>query len=250
MEIFPIPALQDNYIWALLDDDHSQVVIVDPGEASPVKKILAQHHLMLAGILITHHHLDHTNGVVDLLSKFDEVPVVASDKSPHEFVTHRVKDGDEIVVAHVRCKALAIPGHTLDHTAYYNEHEPFLFTGDTLFSAGCGRIFEGSPEMMVASLQKIAQLNDATKIYCGHEYTRANLKFAQTVEPNNLDIRDKLASIPPCTLPSTLSEERLINPFLRCSEPEVIQAAKHHAGRTLATPVEVFAELRAWKSSF
>ena len=250
MEIFPIPALQDNYIWALLAADKHSIVIVDPGEAAPVLKVLAQKNLKLVGILITHHHWDHTNGVPDLLNAVGPFPIVASEQSSHDFVTHRVKDGDDVVIAHVHCKALSIPGHTLDHTAYFNQQEGFLFTGDTLFSAGCGRIFEGTPEMMYASLQKLAQLGDDIKMYCGHEYTHVNLKFAQTVEPDNLAIRDKLASLPSCTLPSTVGEEKLMNPFLRCGEQSVIQSAEQNAQHELATPGDVFSTLREWKNCF
>lgn len=250
MNIYPITALKDNYIWVLSNDDNTRALIVDPGDASPVINMLEQRQLALAGILVTHHHWDHTNGIAALLEYAGDVPVVGSHHSQNQYVNARVKNGDVVTIEHVKCKAIEIPGHTLDHTAYVDANESFVFTGDTLFSAGCGRIFEGTPAMMFESLSKLRMLNDDVKIYCGHEYTRANLKFAQTVEPDNIDIIRKLTDLPACTLPSTLGEEKRVNPFLRCREPDVVRAAEAYANRKLSSDVEVFAVLREWKNNF
>lgn len=250
MQILPIPALKDNYVWVIPDQSSKKAVIVDPGEAAPVIKYLDENKLTLAGILITHHHWDHTNGISELLEHYGNIPVIGSHDSKNDMVTVRVNDGDEIKCAHVTCTALTIPGHTLDHTAYYNAEHGFIFTGDTLFSAGCGRIFEGTPVMMYASLEKISSLPDTTKVYCGHEYTRANLEFAMAVEPDNADIKNKNSHLAACTLPSTLGEEKRINPFLRCTQPNVIRAAGQYTKNKLNNPAEVFAVLREWKNNF
>lgn len=250
MEIVPVSALKDNYVWVIPDHATKQAVIVDPGEAAPVIQYLQENNLSLSGILITHHHWDHTNGISELLEYAGNVPVVGSHESKNDMVTVRVNDGEEFKCGHVTCTALSIPGHTLDHTAYYHAEQGFIFTGDTLFSAGCGRIFEGSAPMMYASLEKLAQLPDHTKVYCGHEYTRANLEFAMTVEPDNADIKNKYAQLAACTLPSTLGEEKRINPFLRATHPDVIRAAEQYAQSKLSTPAEVFATLREWKNNF
>jgi hydroxyacylglutathione hydrolase len=250
MDITPLPALSDNYIWALTDPTTKLTVLVDPGEADPAIAFLTANQYQLAGILITHHHGDHTNGIEGLLAYAGAIPVFGSDLSPNEFITHRVKDGDTFTCAHFSGRVLAIPGHTLDHTAYYSENDGIVFTGDTLFSAGCGRIFEGTPAMMFDSLNKIIALPDITKVYCGHEYTRANLQFAQAVEPTNQDVKLKLVKLEGCTLPSTIGEEKLINPFLRFAKPEVKQAAESYAAKKLADDVAVFATIREWKNNF
>jgi len=235
------------------DEIQKTAWIVDPGEATPVIKALTQYNLTLAGILITHHHADHCAGIAALLQHAGDIPVFGSYQSPNQYISHRLKEPDEIIYATFQLKAIEIPGHTLDHTAYYGNSS--LFCGDTLFSAGCGKVFEGTPEMMYNSLAKLQQLPDDTKIYCGHEYTRANLQFAKQVEPNNPDIANKINKITQlqtgeCTLPSTLNEEKKINPFLRCHVPEVINAVEQHAGTKLNNPIEVFARLREWKNNF
>ncbi len=253
--IVPIPALEDNYIWMMVNTQAHTALIVDPGEAAPVFDYLKQHHLELAGILLTHHHWDHTNGVPELLRHY-EVPVIASmqNQSPH--VTRRVSDHEQFSV-HAEfpmLTALAIPGHTLDHTAYYVGDA--LFSGDTLFGGGCGRIFEGTPEQMYASLQKLSALPERTQIYCGHEYTLANLGFAIIVEPNNPLIAQRIATSSALneqntpTVPSLLREEKNTNPFLRCDILEVQQSVSAHMGRELNEVVEVFAALREWKNRF
>jgi hydroxyacylglutathione hydrolase len=241
--IISIPAFKDNYIWMLQQDKN--VWIFDPGDAFPVIQILKQQQLNLKGILITHHHYDHTAGIENLLA-YQAAPVIG--------FTQPITEADEVICGNITFKILEIPGHTLDHVAYYT-HD-WVFCGDTLFSAGCGKIFEGTPLQMYQSLQKLARLSDTTQVYCGHEYTLANLLFAQTVEPDNVDIQNKILKVKTLrannqvTLPSTLGEEKKINPFLRCTTPSVIQAVEKHTGRAIMTPVEVFTHLREWKNNF
>ncbi len=252
-----IPALKDNYIWALRRDDHHAAVVVDPGEAEPVLRWLDAQGLTLGAILVTHHHWDHTHGIHGLRQRW-LVPVYgpAHESQPIAGLSQPVHDGERM---HLDClqadfEVIAIPGHTLGHIALHGGGA--LFCGDTLFSAGCGRLFEGSPDMMHASLQRLAQLPDDTRIYCGHEYTEANLAFALTLEPDNRDAREHMASVREMraqgqpSLPSTLGRERRINPFLRCSVPAVAQAAQRQSGCDPQDEVEVFAALRAWKDRF
>ncbi len=251
--LIPISAFKDNYIWMFFAEG-KKVWVVDPGDAQPVIQTLKQNDLTLAGILITHHHHDHSGGVAELLTHWKNIDVVGSQISQVSSITHPVESGAEIACGAVRLKALAIPGHTLDHMAFYNNE--ILFCGDTLFSVGCGRVFEGTPEQMYHSLMKLYVLPDTIKIYCGHEYTLANLQFAQHVEPNNPHIAEKICAVKKLltenkpTLPSVLQEEKLLNPFLRCDVPDVVRAAEKHANRALKNPVEVFACLREWKNSF
>lgn len=248
MHIIPLHALKDNYIWAIIDKQN--VVIVDPGEAQPVLEFLKNNHYQLSGIFITHHHGDHTHGIEAILNELGDLPVYGSHKSPIKLINRRVKDGDQVTCAHFTCRAMEIPGHTLDHTAFYSEKDQLVFTGDTLFSAGCGRIFEGDPAMMYASLQKLAALPDNTRVYCGHEYTKSNLQFAQVVEPYNTAIISKIASLPACTLPSTIGEEKKFNPFLRCHEQTVVNAVNRYSNESDMDIVKVFGQLREWKNSF
>lgn len=242
MNIMPIRALKDNYIWAIVKE--KAVVIVDPGEAAPVLAFLNENGFTLVGIFITHHHGDHTHGMAELLKQCGNVPVYGSHQSTIREINHHVKEGDLITCHHFTCRAIEIPGHTLDHTAYYSESDALVFTGDTLFSAGCGRIFEGDPAMMLASLTKLAALPDNTLVYCGHEYTKANLQFAKVVEPFNQAIDTKLSTLGDCTLPSQIGAEKTFNPFLRCQESDVIAAVGG------GTEVEVFAKVREWKNKF
>ncbi len=250
MEILPVKALKDNYIWCILDEITKQAVIVDPGESAPVLQLLKDRGYHLAGILVTHHHGDHTHGIEAILQTNGNIPVFGSSLSPNPHINHPLKDGDVFACAHVRGKALAIPGHTLDHTAYFYEEANALFTGDTLFSGGCGRIFEGTPDMMLSSLKKLAAYADDTKVYCGHEYTQANLRFAQQVEPRNPAIKHKLENLSEITLPSTMGDEHSFNPFLRYHVPDVKKAAEQHLGKKLFNDVEVFAAIREWKNNF
>lgn len=248
-DIIAIPAFEDNYIWLLVDG--KQAIVVDPGEATPVFNYLKQHDLSLTGVLITHHHLDHTAGVQALVSDY-ACPVYGP--ATIDVVDHPLSDGDNIHIAGNTFEIIAVPGHTLDHIAYYDGSN--LFCGDTLFSAGCGRLFEGSAAQMYQSLQKIAQLPSDTAIYCTHEYTLANLAFAQTVEPDNQHIRQYREQVSQRrqqllpSLPTYLAQERKINPFLRCHEPQVIEYAKQQSDVLASDEVNIFALLRKCKDRF
>jgi hydroxyacylglutathione hydrolase len=254
IDIFSISAFNDNYIWVLYDENKRDAWIVDPGDAAPVIKTLKDLHLNLKGILITHHHWDHSGGIDALLHYQKNISVFGSVKSPINTITHRLKENDEIDCASIKLTVLEIPGHTLDHIAFYNAN--MLFCGDTLFSFGCGKIFEGTPSQMYHSLQKIVQLPETTAIYCGHEYTLANLQFAHFIEPNNESIIYKLEEVKSLreankpTLPSFLFAEKQLNPFLRCNQPSIIETVEKHRHKTLNDPVEIFANLREWKNAF
>jgi hydroxyacylglutathione hydrolase len=253
LEIVPLPAFQDNYIWTLRDGKHAAVV--DPGEAGPVKAYLAREKLSLVAILATHHHPDHVGGIAELIS-MKKVPVFGPKGEPIPALTHPLGQDDKVSIPELAAEftVLDIPGHTRAHVAYYGLGS--LFCGDTLFACGCGRVFEGTPAQMLASLSKLAALPDATKVYCGHEYTLANIKFARAVDPDNaiLAAREarakaqRAAGMP--TLPSTLGEERATNPFLRCDQPVVVESANKYLGSRIGDPVSVFAAIREWKNRF
>ena len=255
LKIHPIPILKDNYVWTLINTEKNTAVIVDPGEGLPVHQFLQQHQLILKSILITHHHWDHTHGIMDLKKWHD--PLVfgpANENIPG--LTYPLHDQQPVIIENfpVMFNTMAIPGHTLGHIAYYGDD--MLFCGDTLFAAGCGRIFEGTAEEMYSSLQKIARLPETTQIYCAHEYTLNNLRFAQIVEPNNPAIIERLQQVHQIrnknlpSLPSTLAEEKTTNPFLRCDSSELIQQVENHTGQSLKNPIAVFASLRKWKDQF
>lgn len=252
----PISALQTNYIWTITSAIHpGQAVIVDPGDAKPILEYLKAEQLALAAILVTHHHYDHTDGIKNILQAHP-CPVYGGAKEPIDLVTHPIADGEtfSIEALDLTFTGLHVPGHTNGHTAFYG-HE-MLFSGDTLFAAGCGRNFEGTPTELYQSLNKLAQLPKETLIYCGHEYTLQNLQFAEKVEPENVDIQSKLRlvqimnSVNQCTLPTNLAEELNTNVFLRCHEPAVLAAAQAHADKRLTEPSDVFAVLREWKNRF
>lgn len=254
-KITPIPALKDNYIWLITNNQSTQAIIVDPGDASPVISFLNEHHLKPAAILVTHKHADHTGGINELLDAYPETAVYANEIENVSSTTHFVKHGDVISINNwPSFNVIHIPGHTLGHVAYYAD--PILFTGDTLFGAGCGRVFEGTAEQMLGSLNKLAVLPNDTFIYCGHEYTLANLNFASHVEPENEDIRQRIKDTEKLrlnnnpSLPSTLGLEKKTNPFLRCTEKSVISSVEKYANRKLANTVDVFHELREWKNKF
>jgi len=253
LDIHPIRAFKDNYIWLLRSG--ANAAVVDPGDAQPVLDYVARNGVRLVAILATHHHPDHVGGVADLLTA-GRVPVYGPRGESIPVVTHPLGEGDRISVAElgVTFSVLEVPGHTRGHIAYYGADS--LFCGDTLFACGCGRLFEGTPEQMYASLQKLAALPGETRVYCAHEYTLDNIRFARAVEPDNaaLEAREgrererRNAGLP--TLPSTLALELQTNPFLRCAQPPVVESASRHGGARLSDPVGVFAAVRAWKNHF
>jgi len=251
----PVRAFSDNYIWLIEPPRAPGVVAVDPGDAAPVIAELQRSGSSLAAILLTHHHPDHIGGVPELLRRWP-VPVIGPDDARIAHRTRTAHDGApcELPDLGLSFEILQVPGHTLSHIAFWGHG--LLFCGDTLFSAGCGRMFEGTPTQMNASLNRLADLPPDTRMYCGHEYTAANLRFALTVDPANGAARDyqervdrvRAQDLP--SLPSTLGLERQVNPFLRCDEAAVKAAAEQHAGRPLACAAEVFAALRGWKDGF
>lgn len=257
LQIEPIAAFSDNYIWLLSDPETSRAVVVDPGDAEPVEQVLAARGLKLESILITHHHGDHIGGVDQLLAQ-RTIPVLGPVSENIPQITQPLKHGDRCNALGIEFEIIAVPGHTLDHIAYYsaqNPEQPLLFCGDTLFAGGCGRIFEGDPEMMYHSLQRLANLPERTQVYCAHEYTLANLAFAQAVEPDNQALQQRVASaktdraagIP--TVPSSLALEQATNPFLRCHLSSVKRAAAQN-GEVGADYWQVFAKVRHWKDNF
>lgn len=256
--ITPVPAFNDNYIWMLIDETSQTALCVDPGDAAPVLAFLKKHHLQLSGILITHHHYDHINGMLGLKKRTKAVCYGPDDSRIHG-LDKTVKEGELLNLSDlpgnfdISFQVIATPGHTLTHLCYYAAKQHWLFCGDTLFSAGCGRLFEGSAHQMRLSLSRLSQLPPETLIFCAHEYTLDNLRFAATVEPNNITIKraiDKYSqTINLPSLPSTLAIETQINPFLRVHHPSVITYAQQH-GACSKQQDEVFAILRQQKDHF
>ncbi|GAB3393081.1 hydroxyacylglutathione hydrolase [Massilia agri] len=258
LSVLTVPAFNDNYLWLIHDGVNAAVV--DPGDAGPVREALHAHGLALTCILLTHHHADHIGGVASLLAEW-KVPVHGPRNDGIQCVTHALVEGDQVTVdgLDLELDVLEVPGHTLGHIAYVRRTAGahWLFCGDTLFGGGCGRLFEGTPQQMADSLAKLAALPDDTLVYCAHEYTVSNLKFAQAVEPDNqgLAFRMRDASkkrgtrLP--TVPSTIGLENGTNPFLRYTEPGIVRSLVE-AGRLKegAAPVEAFAALREWKNVF
>lgn len=256
VEVLHVDAFEDNYIWLIRGlDDTSKVAIVDPGDEIPVYATLKKHALTPLAILCTHHHGDHTGGIGDILKHYS-IPVYGPAQEHIPGTTHRLKQGDPVDLHDLglHFEVLDVPGHTLGHIAYYGHG--MLFCGDTLFSAGCGRLFEGTAEQMSASLNRLSTLPNDTQVYCAHEYTTDNLRFALKLEPDNPDLPayikkvEKLRQAGLPTLPTSIGAEKTFNPFLRSAEPAVKQAAETHCGQPLHNPEEVFAEIRKWKDSF
>jgi hydroxyacylglutathione hydrolase len=254
VSVFPIKAFNDNYIWCLHNQTHCAVV--DPGDAAPVLAYCQDKKLRLSAIIITHHHWDHTGGIDALLNVFPDVAVYGPQNKDIKQITTRLSEGDNIELANINVNfsVLEVPGHTLDHIAYYGDIG--LFCGDTLFSAGCGRLFEGSPQQMFKSLAKLTALPADTAVYCTHEYTMANIAFAEAAEPNNQALikykqwasqqREKNIA----TLPSSIQRELAVNPFLRCDSQELVANVSQNMGASLTSEQAVFASLRSWKDNF
>lgn len=255
MNLIALPAFADNYIWMLHDGERA--VVVDPGEAGPVEAALDAQRLSLAAILVTHHHGDHVGGVDALRTRL-RGPVYGPRREDIPAPFHALDDGDVIEVLGLRFEVIEVPGHTAGHIAYFHqggEPAPLLFCGDTLFSGGCGRLFEGTPQQMHASLARLAALPGDTRVCCAHEYTLSNLRFAQAVEPGNAALAEYTAwceaerARQRPTLPSTIARERDVNPFLRCDRPAVVAAADARGARSHGGS-DVFAALRQWKNDF
>ncbi|MBB5187574.1 MULTISPECIES: hydroxyacylglutathione hydrolase [Zhongshania] len=256
LSISPIPAFSDNYIWCVAHD--GEAIIVDPGDAAPVLKYLEEHQLKLSAILITHHHYDHVNGIELLSEHYPQAPVYGpNNECPG--ITQRMSHGQALTLFGHRIEVIAVPGHTLDHIAYYISDcapSPLLFCGDTLFAGGCGRLFEGTAEQMLESLGLISALPTNTAVYCAHEYTLSNLRFAQTVEPSNQDLEHRIADasrrraegLP--TVPSKLALELLTNPFLRTGKSAVQASVNAHTEGKCRDEKDIFANLRKWKDDF
>ncbi len=254
MTLLPLPAFDDNYIW-MLHDGH-QALVVDPGDEAPVLQALQVHHLQLQAILVTHHHADHVGGVDELRAATGAaVYGPASEDMPEPL--RRMQDGDTLDLLGMHFTVLDVPGHTAGHIAWYSADaggQPLLFCGDTLFSGGCGRLFEGTPAQMLASLDRLAALPGNTRVCCAHEYTLSNLRFARAVEPDNTALLDysrhceaqRARQLP--TLPSTIALERDINPFLRSRLPAVARTLQ--ARTTARDEAGLFAALREWKNQF
>ncbi len=248
-----IAAFRDNYIWLLERDGHA--VVVDPGDAGPVIGLLEQRNRKLDAIVVTHHHADHVGGVVELARRFG-APVYGPANSPFPGIDQRLREDQRICLLGEDFSVREVPGHTLDHIAYWSPALAAVFCGDTLFACGCGRLFEGTAVQMFDSLGKLARLPDETRVYCAHEYTSANIDFARQVEPSNPALQqrsrdcDQMRDRGMPTVPSVLALEKATNPFLRCDEPTVRAALERRGTRPAAHGAEAFAALRSWKDMF
>jgi len=253
IDVIPIRAFRDNYIWCL--QKGADAIVVDPGDATQVRKHLEGSGCRLTGILVTHHHADHTGGVAELAAEYN-VPVFGPATEAIPALTRALREGDVVQLPEVALTltVIDVPGHTAGHIAYHGHG--MLFCGDTLFSAGCGRLFEGTPAQMLASLDKLAALPPETRVYCTHEYTTSNLRFAKAADPRNPAVdarvdqtRAALEAAQP-SLPSTIGAELTFNPFLRAGDPGVASVAALHAGRSAPDRLAVFTALRSWKDVF
>lgn len=264
--IVPVRAFQDNYIWLIALENQAgerRALVVDPGDAVPVMQALAAAGLPLAGILVTHHHADHTGGIGDLKATWPQAVVYGPRKCANAFIERRFGHGDTVAIDgfDLACRVIDVPGHTLDHNAYFfqrigDDPRPVLFCGDTLFAGGCGRVFEGTPAIMFESLTRLAALPPQTLVYCAHEYTLSNLRFARAAEPDSGPTSERLREAETirerdlATIPSTLEMELQTNPFLRVREPAIVASVARRASVEAGDENAVFAALRQWKNEF
>jgi len=259
MQLYPVPAFQDNYIWVLADGKNA--LVVDPGDAAPVIEYLDQHKLNVAAILITHHHLDHIGGLNTLVQTYGHIPIYGPKLNDIPFMTHPLVGGERLTIApfNTEIQVLAVPGHTLGHIAFYlpatEQEPPYLFCGDTLFASGCGRLFEGTPLQMWASLSKLMQLPQNTLVCCAHEYTLSNIEFSLAVLPQDQKLIEYQARTEERrkqgrpSVPTTLADELKYNLFLKVNEPEVQHSVSNYLGKPVTNAVDVFAGLRQWKDN-
>ncbi|WP_086931795.1 hydroxyacylglutathione hydrolase [Agarilytica rhodophyticola] len=256
-KVSPIPTFQDNYVWLIQQTDGNEVWVVDPGDATAVIEYLEKHKLELVGVLITHSHYDHIGGLDDIL-RYKNVAILGPDSQHIPQITHPLYDDDKFSLWGTNCTAYAAPGHMPEHLCYVVESNDNyqLFSGDVLFSSGCGRIFSGTHLELKSSLDRLKQLPENTLVYSAHEYTQANIAFAKAVEPNNPALLEREQSVIQMraqgqpSLPTTIALETQVNPFLRCNNSAVVDMAKQHIGHSLADELEVFTALRQWKDNF
>jgi hydroxyacylglutathione hydrolase len=259
VDVVPVPQLADNYAYLVIDSGSGEAGIVDCAEATPVLAEVARRGVRLVAVLATHHHFDHVGGNADLLAAVPSLRVYGSaDDAPRiPGITHRVRDGDSAEVGARRGRVIMIPAHTSGHVAYHFPAERSVFTGDTLFAGGCGRLFEGDAAQMMQSLGRLAALPDETRVYCGHEYTEKNLRFAAMLEPGNRPLADKLARVQALrrdgkfTVPSTIADEKATNPFLRMDSAELAASVRARVSDVPAGDrVALFAAVRGLKDRF